>query len=81
MDAVVTDLHGPIEVWRNVSPTPNHWLLIRTVGTKSNRDGIGAKIKVTTPSETLHSHVEHRGRVRRGLRPPGALRARRRRAS
>jgi hypothetical protein len=57
MDAVVTDLHGPIEVWRNVSPTPNHWLLVRTVGTRSNRDGIGAKIKVTTPSKTLHSHV------------------------
>jgi hypothetical protein len=57
IDAVVTDLYGPIEVWRNVSPTPNHWLMIRTVGTKSNRDGMGAKIKVTTPSKTLHSHV------------------------
>jgi hypothetical protein len=57
IDAVVTDLHGPIEVWRNVSPTPNHWLMIRAVGTKSNRDGIGAKIKVTTPTKTLHSHV------------------------
>ena len=48
----------PIEVWRNVSPTPNHWLLIRTVGTKSNRDGIGARVKLTTPSKTLHSHVK-----------------------
>jgi hypothetical protein len=57
MDAVVTDLHGPIEVWRNVSPTPNHWLLVRTVGTKSNRDGMGAKLKVTTPTKTLYSHV------------------------
>jgi hypothetical protein len=57
MDAVVTDLHGPIEVWRNVSPTPNHWLIIRTVGTRSNRDGMGAKIKAVTPSGTRHSHV------------------------
>ncbi|MCG6925727.1 MAG: CRTAC1 family protein [Acidobacteria bacterium] len=57
VDAVVTDLHGPIEVWRNVSPTPNHWLLIRTVGTRSNRDGIGAKIKAVTPSRTRYSHV------------------------
>jgi hypothetical protein len=57
IDAVVTDLHGPIEVWRNVSPTPNHWLMIRTVGTRSNRDGMGARITVTTPSKTLHSHV------------------------
>ncbi len=57
VDAVVTDLHGPIEVWKNVSPTPNHWLSIRTVGTKSNRDGMGAKIKVVTPSGTRFSHV------------------------
>jgi hypothetical protein len=57
IDAVVTDLHGPIEFWRNVSPTANHWLLIRAVGTTSNRDGIGARIKVTTPSKTLHNHV------------------------
>jgi len=57
VDAVVTDLHGPIEIWRNTSPTPNHWLLIRTVGTQSNREGFGAKIKLTTPSKTHYSHV------------------------
>ena len=57
VDAVVTDLYGPIEVWRNVSPTSNHWLSILTVGARSNRDGIGAKISVTTRSGTLHSHV------------------------
>ena len=29
------------------SPTPNHWLGIRLIGTKSNRDGIGARVVVT----------------------------------
>jgi hypothetical protein len=53
----VTDLHGPIEVWRNVSPAPNHWLGILTIGTRSNRDGMGAKIKVTTASGSRYSHV------------------------
>jgi len=57
VDAVVTDLDGPIEVWRNVSPTPNHWLSILTVGVRSNRDGMGATIKVTTRSRTLHGQV------------------------
>jgi hypothetical protein len=57
VDAVVTDLDGPIEVWRNVSPTPNHWLDILTVGVRSNRDGIGAKIRVTTRSGTFYNHV------------------------
>ena len=47
-----------VEVWRNTSPTPNHWLAVRLVGTKSNRDGIGARVKVTTASgRVLYNHV------------------------
>ena len=57
VDAVVTDLDGPIEVWRNVSPTPNHWLSILTIGVRSNRDGVGTQIRVTTGLGTLHNHV------------------------
>jgi hypothetical protein len=57
VDAVVTALDESAEIWRNVSPTPNHWLSIRTVGTKSNRDGIGAELSLTTPSGVRHSHV------------------------
>ncbi len=57
IDAVVTALNGPLEVWRNVSPTPNHWLLIKTIGTRSNRDGAGARIKVVAPSGTQCNHV------------------------
>ena len=57
VDAVVTAINGPIELWRNVSPTANHWLLVKTVGTKSNRDGAGAKIRVTTASGTQYNHV------------------------
>jgi len=57
VDAVVTALDEPVEVWRNVSPVPNRWLAVRTVGTKSNRDGIGAEITATTPSGVRHGHV------------------------
>jgi hypothetical protein len=57
VDAVVTDLYGPIEVWKNVSPTRNHWLALETVGTKSNRDGMGAKIKVVSASGTRYGQV------------------------
>jgi enediyne biosynthesis protein E4 len=57
VDAVVSALEAPLEVWRNVSPAPNHWLLVRTVGTKSNRDGVGGRIRVTTASGTQVSHV------------------------
>jgi len=57
IDAVVTALNGPLEVWKNVSPAGNHWLRLRLVGTKSNRDGAGAKIKVITASGAQYNHV------------------------
>jgi hypothetical protein len=57
VDAVVTALDAPVQVWRDVSPRPNHWLAIQTVGTKSNRDGIGAKIKLVSPSGVRYDHV------------------------
>ena len=50
MDIIVTSLEGPIELWRNVSPAPSHWLLVQLVGTKSNRGAIGAKLEVVTAS-------------------------------
>jgi enediyne biosynthesis protein E4 len=57
VDVVVTALDGALELWHNVSPAPRHWLLIKTVGTKSNRDGMGAKIKILTASGAQYSHV------------------------
>ena len=40
------------------SPKENHWILIRTEGTKSNRDGIGTKIKLTSESGRIQfNHV------------------------
>jgi hypothetical protein len=48
MDLVVTSLGGPVQVLRNVTQTGNHWILLRLVGTKSNRMGLGAQIRVTT---------------------------------
>ncbi len=57
IDAVVTALDGSMEVWHNVSPTPNHWILIQTLGTKSNRDGMGTKIKVITAFGAQYNQV------------------------
>ncbi len=57
IDVVVTALEAPLEIWHNVSPAANHWLLVSTLGTKSNRDGQGARIKVVTSSGTQYNHV------------------------
>jgi len=48
IDAVVSVLGGPVEILRNVSETGNHWILLKLVGTKSNRMGIGAQVHLTT---------------------------------
>ena len=48
MDLVVTALGAPVRVFRNITETSNHWVLLKLVGTKSNRMGIGARIRVTT---------------------------------
>ena len=46
LDAVVTTNDGPAYVLRNETNTRNHWLTLKLVGHKSNRDGIGAEVKV-----------------------------------
>jgi hypothetical protein len=48
VDVVVTTNDGPAYIVRNETPTGNHWLGIKLVGHRSNRDGIGAEIKLTT---------------------------------
>ena len=48
IDVVVTALGGDAEIWMNRSEGAGHWLDIALEGTKSNRDGIGARIKVVT---------------------------------
>jgi hypothetical protein len=50
LDLVVTENHGPAHVWRNLGGTGNHWLRVQLRGTKSNRDGLGAVVRVTTPA-------------------------------
>jgi hypothetical protein len=48
VDAVVTTNGGPAYVLRNETRTSNHWLTLLLVGHRSNRDAIGAEIKLTT---------------------------------
>jgi hypothetical protein len=50
MDAVITTNDGNAHILRNETPTRNHWLMLKLVGHRSNRDGIGAEVKLTTPS-------------------------------
>ena len=48
LDAVITTNDGAAHILRNETPTENHWLILKLVGHRSNRDGIGAEVKLTT---------------------------------
>ena len=58
IDAVVSAIGEPAKVLYNVCSSENHWILIQLQGSKSNRDGIGAKIKITSESgEIQYNHA------------------------
>jgi hypothetical protein len=57
IDAVVTVLNGPPEIWMNGSSAVHHWIIVKLVGVKSNRDGLGTKIKVTTSLGTQYNQA------------------------
>jgi len=57
ISAVVSNMNAAPSLLVNQIRTPNHWIAIHTVGTKSNRDGIGARIRVKTASRTLVDEV------------------------
>jgi hypothetical protein len=50
LDIVVTTNDGPAYLFRNDGGNRNHWICIRLVGRKSNRDGIGAVVRVVSKS-------------------------------
>jgi len=53
IDVVVSSLGEPAEMWENVSEPSKHWLRLRLQGTKSNRDGIGARVSI----DGQHNHM------------------------
>jgi hypothetical protein len=53
VDVVVSALNEPARLYRNVTPQAGHWLAVRLVGTRSNRDGIGAELRATLADGTV----------------------------
>jgi hypothetical protein len=59
LDLVVTALSSPAEIWMNDSPDGDHWIELDLEGSRSNRDGIGAKIKLSAGGHTQYDQVSH----------------------
>lgn len=66
---------GGYKLWRNVAANGNHWLEIDLEGTRSNRDGIGAVVRVTADGVTQsrlqdggqHNRCQNHARLHFGL--------------
>ncbi len=61
LDLLITTNHGPAYLYRNDGGNRNYWLSVRLVGTKSNRDGIGAVVRVESASGKQWSAVHSGG--------------------
>jgi hypothetical protein len=57
MAAVVSNMNAAVSLLVNQVKSGNHWIGIKTIGTKSNRDGIGAKIRVKAGERVLVDEV------------------------
>jgi len=57
-DVVVTSLNEPPRILMNSADSGNHWLVLDLRGRCSNRDAIGAKVKLTTAAgRVLYNHT------------------------
>ena len=50
LDVLITTNGGPAYLFRNDGGNANNWIAVRTRGVKSNRDGIGAVVRVESAS-------------------------------
>ena len=58
IDVVVSCLGEPAEVWQNLGPAGN-WIILKLEGVRSNRDGIGARIRIGDQYNQMTSAVSY----------------------
>lgn len=57
LSAVISNMNAPPSLLVNQVRSANHWIGLRTVGTNSNRDGIGARLTVKAGARTFVDEV------------------------
>jgi len=61
VDVVILNSRDAPTILRNDTPHENHWLQVQLRGVKTNRDGVGARVKVTA-SDLVQIDEVHSGR-------------------
>jgi hypothetical protein len=57
VDVVVSCLNEPAKLLRNISDRKQHWIDLLLTGRRSNRDAIGAVVRLTSTSGVQYNHV------------------------
>jgi hypothetical protein len=60
-DVVVNNIHDTPDVFLTTAASNHHWLVVRLIGTRSNRNAIGARVRVTTGEVTQIREVQGGG--------------------
>ena len=58
LDVLISNSNQTADLYRNEQRNGNHWLIIKTQGTKSNRDGVGARLRLTAGGFTQVREVK-----------------------
>ena len=61
IDILVTNWNQTVDLLRNEGGNRNNWIQVQAIGTKSNRSGIGARVKVVTGELTQYAEVKSSG--------------------
>ncbi len=61
LEIMVTNMNDSPDLLRHARKNSNHSILVRTIGTRSNRDGIGAEVKVVSGNLTQYDTVRSGG--------------------
>ena len=67
IDIVVSSLGQQAELWENQTRSENHWIVLKLEGTKSNRDGIGARVKLGNQSNHITTSVGYASSSNTGI--------------
>jgi enediyne biosynthesis protein E4 len=57
IDVAVSLIGGRAELWQNVSPEQNNWIDVKLTGTRSNRDGLGARVRIGSQENQMTTNV------------------------
>ncbi len=57
IDVVVSTINDKPQLLMNSTSNGNHWIILKLVGTRDNRDGLGTKVKITTAEGVQYNHA------------------------